>query len=85
MKPDGSRTMHVTLTVKLQAESKEELIQTFGSSVQHYRKHVEELRKGSVFGPADSVDVRFLVVGSEWRESEPDIAVQHAQRPVLEE
>ncbi len=61
--------MHVTITVKLQAQSKEELSSVFPGMVKKYHRYMEsELAKGAFGAPAD-VELRFLVIGQSWRES----------------
>lgn len=60
--------MFITVTIKAEAESKGELIDTFGAQVRNLRKHCEALRKEGIFGPEDQCEVRYLIVGGKWRE-----------------
>jgi hypothetical protein len=62
--------MQVTITVKLQAQSKGELIDTFGDSVRKYCKHFDVLKKQGTFGMPDDVELRYLVVGGKWKPKE---------------
>jgi hypothetical protein len=60
--------MFVTITVKAEAESQNELANTLGDTFQNLRTHFDALKKEGVFGPPEQVDVRYLVAGREWRE-----------------
>lgn len=64
--------MIITVTIKLTAESRDELINVFGSNVREFREHCEALRQGAVFGPPEKVELRYLIIGGEWREL-PDV------------
>lgn len=66
--------MYITVTLKMQAESQEELTNVFGSHVKACRAHFDELKANGIFGPADKVDLRYLIIGGSWRE-EPDVPV----------
>jgi hypothetical protein len=68
--------MFVTITVKAEAESKGELIDTFGQQVNVLRKHFNELQKEGIFGPPDQCEVRYLVIGGQWREPNPVAATE---------
>lgn len=60
--------MHTTVTVKLQAESQGELINTFPSLVADTRTHFELMKTEGVFGSPDAVELRYMVIGETWRE-----------------
>jgi hypothetical protein len=60
--------MHVTITVKAQAESKGELIDTFAAQVNNLRQHFDSLKQEGIFGPPDQCDLRYLVIGGGFRE-----------------
>lgn len=75
--------MILTITIRMEAESKGELIDTFGSSVGQVKDHFSALREGNVFGPPNKVELRFLIVGGEWRDL-PDVVtttVPNEQNP----
>lgn len=55
--------MTATITVKLSADNRTELINTFGSEAEQYRTHIEKLRQAGAFGQPDKVNVRFLLIG----------------------
>lgn len=59
--------MFLTLTIKHEADSKGELVETFPSKVAEVRNHFEELRKAGVLGPAEQVEIRHLIIGGQWR------------------
>lgn len=55
--------MLTTVTIKLEAESKGELIDNFGGYVSAAKQHFNELLKEGVFGPAEKCALRFLIIG----------------------
>lgn len=57
--------MHLTLTVRVEASSKGELIDRFGSQVKKLRKHFDTLKDDGYFGP--KCDIRFLIIGGQHR------------------
>lgn len=61
--------MFVTITVKAEAESQDELAHTLGDTFQNLQIHFNELQKEGVFGPPEQVALRYLVIGNEWRGS----------------
>ena len=61
--------MFVTVTIKAEAESKGELIDTFGAQVRTLRQHMDALREEGLFGPPEQTELRYLVVGGGWREN----------------
>lgn len=63
--------MHTVLTIKLQADTKDELINTFPSKFAAIKEHMETLHKSDVFGPAADVEVRWLLETGGWR-GEPE-------------
>lgn len=60
--------MFTTVTVKMEAESKGELVDSFGTQVQTCREHFDSLKKEGVFGPPETVEMRYLVIGASVRE-----------------
>ena len=56
--------MIVTVTFKLTAESKEELVQVFAEEVTEYRTAVEEARKQGLFGDPSKVVLRWMAIYS---------------------
>lgn len=72
--------MYCTVTIKMQAQSKGELIDTFAQQVAIARDHFEGLKKEGVFGKPENVELRYLVIGGGWR----DERVEEAQEPEQE-
>lgn len=61
--------MYVTITVKAEAESEQELVEHLGDHVAVLRQHFDQLREEDAFGPkAHIAPVRYLVIGGSWRE-----------------
>jgi hypothetical protein len=58
--------MHVTLTIKLAAESKGELVDTFALQCTDLRKQIEQIIAVGWFGDPAKVDLRMLVVCGRW-------------------
>lgn len=71
--------MYCTVTIKMQAQSKGELIDTFGQQVAIARDHFEGLKREGVFGKPENVELRYLVIGGGWREEPAEIAVEPQQ------
>ena len=69
--------MFATVTVKMQAQSKGELIDTFAQQVGIAREHFESLKKEGVFGKPENVELRYLVVGGGWREEPAEPQREH--------
>jgi hypothetical protein len=63
--------MFTTVTIRMQAESRAELIDTFASQIKKHRKQFELLRTEGAFGPPENVELRYLVIGSTWRGEAP--------------
>jgi hypothetical protein len=55
--------MTVTFTVKLSADNRDELIKDFGGKVEAFRTYLDDVVKQGAFGPPESVQVRYLLVG----------------------
>ena len=62
--------MVVTLTVRLMAESKQELASTFPAQVKKYVEHMETLKAEGKFGAVKDVDIRCIVIGGMWKGSD---------------
>lgn len=75
--------MYLTVTIKAEATSHDELIDDFGGRVANLRQHCEELKKEGVFGPPDKCELRYLIIGGGWRESER-VAQEHGTPDVAE-
>ncbi len=58
--------MQLTITVRMQADSKEELINVFPSNVAIVRKHFDKQLADGLFGPPENVKMRYLVIGGGW-------------------
>jgi hypothetical protein len=59
-----SDSMFLTITCKYEAESKSEIIETFGSQYELTRAHLTQLKNSGAFGPPSKVEMRHLVIGS---------------------
>lgn len=59
--------MFTTVTVRMEAESKGELVDSMASQVDNCRKHYDALKGEGVFGPPEQVEMRYLIIGSTWR------------------
>jgi len=57
----------ITVTIKMEADSRQELIDTFGSHVRQCQAHFEQLREEGAFGLPDKVEMRYLIIGGKWR------------------
>lgn len=55
--------MHIEITVKVAAESRGELIDTFGGAYRAFREHLEQLQTDGVL---PKTPIRWLVVGGRW-------------------
>lgn len=55
--------MHVTVTVKAQAESADELQHYLGAQVAVLKEHFDALHTEGVFGDPAKCEVRYLVIG----------------------
>lgn len=64
--------MKITLTIKLSATSRDELIHTFARDFKAYMPMMEELRDKGMFGPPDQVELRCLIETGSWREELKD-------------
>lgn len=62
--------MFITVTIKAEAESKDELINSFAAKVASLRQHCDQLKVEGIFGSPDQCAVRYLVIGREFREPE---------------
>lgn len=60
--------MRLTLTLKLEAETQGELINTFGASAREFKQAVERVvaTDGFAMIPPEKVELRWLVVGGRW-------------------
>lgn len=70
--------MLVTVTIRLNAESEQELTETFPAAVKKYVAATEKLRKKGTFGPAKSVEIRYLVIGGMWKSKDEKEATKQA-------
>ena len=73
--------MHITVTVKMEASTQAELIDTFGAQVKVCKDHFEMLKSEGVFGDQAEVDMRYLVIGGKWREARPQAPVVPIAEP----
>jgi hypothetical protein len=71
--------MHITVTIKMEATSQGELIDTFGAQVKVCREHFDRLKEEGVFGVPAEVDIRYLVIGGGWREPAPEHGVPQVE------
>lgn len=55
--------MFVTVTIRFEAETRQELIDEFGAKIAIAREHFEELRKEGVFGDPALTALRFILHG----------------------
>lgn len=69
--------MKATITIKLQAESRGELIDTFAASYRSFRAYMEELQEKDIIPKGD---IRWIVVGGGWA---PQVE-QPVEQPVAE-
>ena len=71
--------MFITITIKAQAESKEEAANTFGGDIKVIRAHFDKLLEQGVFGPPQQVQLRYLISG------ELAQPVQEPDQPVVQQ
>jgi hypothetical protein len=57
----------ITITIKMEAESKEELSTQYPSHVQQCRKFFDDLAKQGTFGEPEHSEIRYLIIGERWR------------------
>jgi hypothetical protein len=76
--------MYATVTIKMEAQSKEELVNTFAMQVGLARDHFEGLKKEGVFGKPENVELRYLVIGGGWREESAEPAGSAPENPDAE-
>lgn len=78
--------MFITVTIRMEASSKDELTNVFAGHVKACKKHFEELKKEGVFGEPVDVAMRYLVVGGSYHPPEvADESVQEHGTPTLED
>lgn len=58
--------MKVTITFKLTPESRGEMIDTFGLQYREFREIMEIFQSKGGFGPAEKVEMRWLVESGRW-------------------
>jgi hypothetical protein len=58
--------MKVTITFKLTPESRDEMIATFGGQYREFREIMEIFAGKNGFGPAEKVEMRWLVESGRW-------------------
>ena len=68
--------MYITLTIKAEATSKNELLNTFASKFEQTRAQFTEFKKRGIFGPPANVDLRFMAIGGGFREVAPETQEQ---------
>lgn len=60
--------MHITLTIRVGADSKQELIDSFPSTYKNFREAVDDaiVQHGFAGVPTEKVSVRWIVVTENW-------------------
>ena len=76
--------MFVTVTITAQAQSKDELINTFAAHFDALKQHCQELHKEGVFGDPAEVELRFVVRGGVRVEKEPPAEIRERGTPDVE-
>jgi len=76
--------MVLTITVKIEAETKQELVEHFGSQVAAVREHFDGMKEQGQFGDPNYVELRYLVIGGKWC-GKVQPPAQQPEEPVTED
>jgi hypothetical protein len=66
----GWFSVRITVTVKAEAESRGELIDSFGGQFSNMRKHFDSLKTEGVFGDPERVAIRYVAIGGQFNPEE---------------